>query len=142
MVPVPVLVRVCVCVRVRVRVRVLVSVFVFVFVLVLVLVFVLVLVLVLVLVFVLVLVLVVLSIRMPKSCRVLVALVTIATAADFEAPHGVSLFPAFSVLDSNVSTPSGLVARLGRGTKSPSNPLFGQTLPWEPRIDNGSKIEF
>ena len=24
-----------------------------------------------------------------------------------------------------------------RGTKSPSNPLFGQTLPWEPRIDNG-----
>jgi len=89
------------------------------------------------LVFVLVLVLVVLSIRMPKSCRVLVALVTIATAADFEAPHGVSLFPAFSVLDSNVSTPSGLVARLGRGTKSPSNPLFGQTLPWEPRIDNG-----
>ena len=60
-----------------------------------------------------------------------------AVAADFEAPAGTSLFPAFSVLDTNLSTPGGLVARLGRGTKSPSNPLFGQTLPWEPRIDNG-----
>ena len=59
------------------------------------------------------------------------------TAASFEAPAGTTLFPAFSVLDEDKSTPSGLVSRLGRGTKSSSNPLFGQTLPWEPRIDNG-----
>ena len=55
----------------------------------------------------------------------------------FEAATGMTLFPAFSVLDEDASTPSGLVARLGRGTKSRHNPLFGQTKPWEPRIDNG-----
>jgi hypothetical protein len=60
-----------------------------------------------------------------------------AAEASFKAEEGMDLYPAFSVLDEERSTPSGLVARLGRGTKSPHNPLFGQTLPWEPRIDNG-----
>lgn len=53
----------------------------------------------------------------------------------FESAAGMK--PAFSLLDEALSTPAGLVARLGRGTKSSSNPLFGQELPWEPRIDNG-----
>ena len=36
-----------------------------------------------------------------------------------------------------MSYPGLWLAGLGRGTKSTANPLFGQTLPWEPRIDNG-----
>eukprot|EP01043_Picozoa_sp_COSAG02_P019634 COSAG02_NODE_953_length_15689_cov_112.180564_5_plen_342_part_00 len=61
----------------------------------------------------------------------------VAGIASFEVPEGLDVSPAFAVLDEEHSTPSGLIARLGRGTKSKQNPLFGQTLPWEPRIDNG-----
>ena len=70
-----------------------------------------------------------------RACSLLVA-AGCAAADRFESPGGV-MKPAFSLLDEEKSTAGGLVARLGRGTKSPSNPLFGQTLPWEPRIDNG-----
>ena len=68
---------------------------------------------------------------------VLCAQSDLVAAASFEVPAGLDLSPAFAVLDEERSTPSGLIARLGRGTKSARNPLFGQTLPWEPRIDNG-----
>ena len=70
-----------------------------------------------------------------RACSLLFA-AGCAAADRFESPGGV-MKPAFSLLDEEKSTAGGLVARLGRGTKSPSNPLFGQTLPWEPRIDNG-----
>ena len=70
-----------------------------------------------------------------RACSLLFA-ATCAAADRFESPGGV-MKPAFSLLDEEKSTAGGLIARLGRGTKSPSNPLFGQTLPWEPRIDNG-----
>ena len=33
--------------------------------------------------------------------------------------------------------PSGIITRIGRVTKHPSNPLFIQDKPWEPRLDNG-----
>ena len=33
----------------------------------------------------------------------------------FNAPDGMVLYPAFSILDVNKSTPSGLIAKLGRG---------------------------
>ena len=55
----------------------------------------------------------------------------------FVSPPGVATLAAFSILDEAVSGARGLGARLGRGTKSPQNPLFGQDRAWEPRIDNG-----
>ena len=37
------------------------------------------------------------------------------TNGSFRAPAGTTLFPAFSVLNETVSTPAGLIARLGKG---------------------------
>jgi len=42
---------------------------------------------------------------------------------------------AFSLLDERFSV--GLAPRLGRASKHPSNPLWGQSELWENRIDNG-----
>jgi hypothetical protein len=44
---------------------------------------------------------------------------------------------AFSVLDITASERFGLAPRVGRATKHPANPLWGQDQPWELRIDNG-----
>ena len=44
---------------------------------------------------------------------------------------------AFSILDTTASERFGLAPRVGRAIKHPANPLWGQDLPWELRIDNG-----
>ena len=42
---------------------------------------------------------------------------------------------AFSILDTTFSESFGLAARVGRASKHPANPLWGQDQPWELRID-------
>ena len=45
---------------------------------------------------------------------------------------------AFSILDTSDNGRFGLLPRVGRAVKHPSNPLWGQDQPWELRIDNGA----
>ena len=51
--------------------------------------------------------------------------------------NGPSPMAAFSILDASDEFRLGLAPRVGRATKHPLNPLWGQDQPWELRIDNG-----
>ena len=59
-----------------------------------------------------------------------------ASAAAASTPES-SMLTAISILDSDYSSRFGLGARVGRGVKHPANPLWGQEVESEPRIDNG-----
>eukprot|EP00035_Acanthoeca_spectabilis_P012243 m.218109 g.218109 ORF g.218109 m.218109 type:complete len:90 (+) comp15568_c0_seq5:225-494(+) len=56
--------------------------------------------------------------------------------ASLEQQRAVDCFSGVST-DGGGGVAARLGARVGRGTKYHANPLWGQTEPWEQRIDNG-----
>jgi hypothetical protein len=43
----------------------------------------------------------------------------------------------YSILAAISTLPPGIITKIGQISKHASNPLFNQTTPWEPRLDNG-----